>query len=167
MSPRLRLVAPLVALLAAVTLGLAACGSGSSTAAAQPSSRLEVLDVRVDRPFTAQAAVRLVVRNGAGTPDTLLSVSSPAASGSSIHRTVTDSKDRSTMVGVERLPIPARSDVTFEPGGLHVMLTGLKHELAIGDHVTVTFRFAHAGTRTVRAPVVAPGSDPHTEHDHG
>jgi copper(I)-binding protein len=161
-----RIAAPLVALVAALALALVACGSGHGSASAEPGT-LRLVDVRVDRPLTDQTAVRLVVRNGTATADALTGVSSPDASGSEIHRTIVDSQDRSRMDQVAQVPIPARSDVTFEPGGLHVMLTGLKKDLAIGDHVTVTFRFAHAGTRTIRAVVVRPGTDPQMEHDHG
>ena len=164
--PRSRLFAALAAL-ALVPVALVACGSGGGSATASATGTLQVVDVRIDRPaLPSQAAVRLVVRNGTARADTLTSVSGSVASGVSVHRSTLDAKGRSTMVPVSRLPIPARSDVTFEPGGLHVMLEGLKHDLAVGDRVRLTFTFTHAGTRTVTATVVLPGADDQ-EHDHG
>ena len=48
--------------------------------------------------------------------------------------------------GVE---IPPGGEVGFEPGGLHVMLTGLRGPLEEGDHVEVELRFERAGTVTL------------------
>jgi copper(I)-binding protein len=166
MPLRTRLAAAPIALLAIATL-LAGCGSGGGSSPAVASSGLQVVDTRVDRPaLPDQTAVRLVVRNGSARADTLTSVSSPDATGSSIHRSTTDSAGRSIMKPVRTLAIPARSDVTFAPGGLHVMLTGITRSLKVGDTVRLTFTFAHAGHRTVTARVVEPGTDP-SEHDHG
>ena len=167
MTPRLRLAAPLVALAVALATSLAACGSGHGSASAESSATLTIVDARVDRPLTSETAIRLIVHNGSGVADVLTGVSSPDATGSSVHRTIVDARGESTMEAVLQLPIPARADVTFQPGGLHVMLTGLKRDLKIGDHIPVTFTFAHAGALTVQAVVVQPGTDPQMGNHHG
>jgi copper(I)-binding protein len=43
----------------------------------------------------------------------------------------------------------------LEPGGLHIMLIGLKQKLAPGDSIPLTLVFEHAGEVTVEIPVRA------------
>jgi copper(I)-binding protein len=166
---------PIPSLLLAVVVALAAvgCGSGDGGAGAQgdrpDDGALRVLAVTIERPVRpGEAVLRLTVRNGTGRADRLVAVSSPLATGSSLHRTDVDDQGRSTMVAVTSVPIAARSTVTFEPGGLHVMLTGLDADrpLALGDRVPVTFTFASAGRRTATATVVRPGSNLDEDHAH-
>ena len=173
-SPRSLLVA--VAMGALLLVGAAACGSddGGSAAAqggdggAEGSVRVE--DATVDWPANPSvAAVRMVVRNGTATDDTLVAVRSTVAETTTIHRSGTDAEGRAIMTAEDELPVPARSTVAFEPGGLHVMLTGITEDLQVGDDVDLTLEFEHAGAVTATATVVEPGSagDP-TEgnHDH-
>ena len=163
MPRRLRSASALVALVVVTGAGLAACGSGDGAAA---SGSLTVVDVTVDRPINpAQTAVRLVVDNAAARADVLESVTSPAADHVSVHRSTTDERGLSTMEDVDGLAIPARSKVTFAPGGLHVMLEDLTGDLAVGDRIPLTFTFAEAGTVAVEGTVTEPGA-PAEEHDH-
>lgn len=163
MPRRLRPALALVALVVLAGPGLSACGSGDGASA---SGSLTVVEVSVDRPINPeQTAVRLVVDNASATADVLESVSSPAAGQVSVHRSVTDDRGLSTMERVDGLGIPARSEVTFEPGGLHLMLEDLTGELAVGDRVPLTFTFAEAGAVSAEGIVTEPGV-PAEEHDH-
>jgi copper(I)-binding protein len=167
--------APLVSLVlsALLVLGVAACGSGEDgSAAAQtggPGS-VSVASATIDWPANPRvAAVRMVVRNGTATDDALVSVSSPVARTTTLHRSGTDDAGRSVMAPVDEVPVAARSSVTFAPGGLHVMLTGITEDLEVGDRVDLTLRFQHAGTVHATAEVVEPGSageDTEGTHDH-
>jgi hypothetical protein len=58
--------------------------------------------------------------------------------------------------------LPAQGTVTFAPGGYHLMFTGLKRALAIGDRLPATLTFA-SGARVkttfvvgLAPPVAAP-----------
>ena len=176
MTPSLRSTLVAVALGTFLLVGAAACGSGDggNSAAAQgddqPTGSIVVEDATVDWPANPSvAAVRMVVRNGTAKPDTLLSVSSPVAKTATVHRSDTDAEGRATMTPEDELAIPARSAVTFEPGGLHVMLTGITEDLQVGDDVDLSLTFEHAGTVTATAEVVEPGTaGDATEgsHDH-
>lgn len=152
-----------------LVIGLSACGSsdsGSASAATEPNGKVTVTDATIDWPANpTKAAVRMVVRNGTGTDDTLTAVASPIAASSTVHRTDTDAEGRSTMVAEPELPIPARSSVTFEPGGLHVMLTGITTDIQIGDEVPLTLTFEHAGTVSATAKVIEPGTGTEGSHD--
>jgi copper(I)-binding protein len=173
-SPRTTFVA--IALGACLLVGAAACGldDGGHPASAdtQPAAAggVSVTDATIDWPANPKvAAVRMVVHNDAGADDTLESVSSPVAAQVSIHRTETDDAGRSAMVEQGPLPIAARSTVTFEPGGLHVMLTGITEDLQVGDRVPLTLTFAKAGDVHATADVIEPGSAGEGsggDHDH-
>jgi hypothetical protein len=177
MTPHLR--SPLVALAlgACLVAGAAACGSdddGGGTASAQgggaSSGKMTVSGATVDWPANPSvAAVRMVIRNGTATSDVLESVASPVAEAVTVHRTETDDQGRSVMTAEKALAIPARSSVTFEPGGLHVMLDGITQDLQVGDDVDLTLTFEHAGTVSTTAEVIEPGSagdDSEGSHEH-
>jgi copper(I)-binding protein len=54
------------------------------------------------------------------------------------------------------IEVPAKGDVELKPGGLHVMLIGLKQNLQEGDRFSVTLEFEKSGTQTVEAEVRMP-----------
>jgi copper(I)-binding protein len=159
----------LLAVLAVLALvALAGCATGGDPAEAGASLRVVGATVAVP-PNPAQASVRFVVENGTGRRDALVRVTSPAAAAVTVHRSVVDDQGMASMERVDELAIPARSEVAFEPGGLHVMLDQLREPLEVGDTIELTLTFAEAGTRTVAVRVVAPGASPNEmEHDvHG
>jgi periplasmic copper chaperone A len=61
------------------------------------------------------------------------------------------------------LPVPAGETVELRPGGLHLMLIGVKTEFKAGDVIKATLVFEKAGEVTIDLPVKdAKG----TEHHH-
>lgn len=59
------------------------------------------------------------------------------------------------MHHVRAVAVPRHGTLHLRPGGLHVMILGLRKPLRPGQAVELTLRFRHAGTRTVRAEVRA------------
>ena len=57
------------------------------------------------------------------------------------------------MRQVKQIDIPAHGDTVLQPGGLHVMLIGLKGELKPGDNVAVTLVFEDGSKKLVEAQV--------------
>jgi copper(I)-binding protein len=53
----------------------------------------------------------------------------------------------------EKLVIAPGQSVAFEPGGLHVMLSGMKKSLLIGQTVPLIFLLANGGQVNVAAVV--------------
>lgn len=157
MSRRPRPLA-LAALVPLALAGLVACGHvGGSAGASQgtPVGGLNVVAGQVAVPPNPdQAAARFLIQNTSAVDDELVGASSPDADAVAIHRSEIDLQGRAVMSEVTSLPVPARSEVTFEPGGLHVMLTGLHTELQAGDTVSLRLEFAEAGSRTVELDVV-------------
>jgi copper(I)-binding protein len=73
-------------------------------------------------------AVYLTLINDGDKADTLLRVSSPIAAGAMIHMNIKDGNVM-RMRMLDAVEIPAGKAVTLEPGGLHIMLTGIDHPL--------------------------------------
>lgn len=144
-----------LALLGSLSLvSLAACGRAGASADASGGD-VTVVAGQVAVPANPdQAAARFVIRNTTAVDDELVGVSSPDADLVAVHRSEVDPQGRAVMSEVAGLPVPARSEVTFEPGGLHVMLTGLHHRLRVGGTVSLRLEFAEAGTRRVELDVV-------------
>ncbi|MCK6580640.1 MAG: copper chaperone PCu(A)C [Anaerolineae bacterium] len=87
-------------------------------------------------------------------PDTLVSASSDAAEVVELHEMIMGEGDVMQMRPVEGgFVVPANGFLLLEPGGLHIMLIGLKQPLVPGDEITVTLNFEHAGAVELVAPV--------------
>ena len=56
--------------------------------------------------------------------------------------------------------------VEFMPGGLHIMLIGLKQDLNAGDEVEVTLQFTNSPDLTVKAIVKDPDGTDMSGMDH-
>jgi len=59
-----------------------------------------------------------------------------------------------TMGMLRELRVPAHGSASLVPGRDHLMLEQPHDALQVGQHVTVTLRFEHAGTLTISVPVV-------------
>ncbi len=98
-------------------------------------------------------AAYLVISNGSGQPDALLSASSPDAVTVQLHETTTDSSGMTGMQHVDRLAIPAEGEVTLQPGGHHLMIMGLSRALTAGGTLELDLVFEKAGEVVVMAEV--------------
>lgn len=93
---------------------------------------------------TASAAVYLDIKNLSETPEHLLSAGSTRASMAMIHR----SSEKDGIMRMEMqdsVEIKPGDTVSFEPGGLHIMLTNLDKPLKQGQVFPLTLSFEHAG----------------------
>jgi periplasmic copper chaperone A len=104
-------------------------------------------------PPTAQvAAVYFSVKNSGAKEDKLLAVSSSVAASVEIHETQTV-KGMMQMRQVASVSCPAGATLKIEPGGLHVMLLGLKQPLLDGSKMDLTLRFRDAGVLSIQVPI--------------
>jgi periplasmic copper chaperone A len=94
----------------------------------------------------------LSIANNGRTSDRLIAASSPAAAKVSIHQSLMVGS-LATMRTLPSLAIPAGGAAVFRPGGLHLMLEGLKRPLKAGQRLAVTLVFARAGRRAVTLQV--------------
>ena len=103
-------------------------------------------------PGSDVAAAYLTLRNLTTAPVTITNVYSPAAAHSMIHETTLEG-GQSRMRPHERLVVPPGQTVKLEPGGLHVMLQGLKHPLTVGQTIPLVVALAGGSTLQVTAQV--------------
>jgi len=91
--------------------------------------------------------------------DELIGVASDVADAVEMHESLM-SGDVMEMHQLQSVPLKAGQDVAFEPGGLHVMLIGLKQDLKAGDTFEITLGFKNHEDLTVRVAVQdTPASD--------
>jgi copper(I)-binding protein len=106
-------------------------------------------DLVVENPWaresvTPTGAAYLTVRNGGDQDDRLIGVSAAVADRAELHSsTMQDGVMR--MRPVEAAEVPAGGEAVLEPGGLHVMLIGLRAPLEEGSSFALTLEFEKAG----------------------
>jgi protein SCO1 len=92
-----------------------------------------------------------------GSADTLLTIESPAAERTEMHATArVDGIIK--MRPVASVDIPAGGRLSFQPGGLHAMLVGLKQPLREGGRLPVTLVFRRAGKLRFEAAIQGLGT---------
>jgi copper(I)-binding protein len=147
------------------TLVLTVSGAHAQTA------KIEVADAWA-RPTIGQSrngAAYLTVTNRGTEPDRLVAAATPAAGKVELHTTVRDGEvlRMREMPAVDLKPGEA---VTFAPGGMHVMLIGVREPLKAGQSFPLTLRFEKAGEQQVTVAVRQGGAPAHGHgagHGHG
>lgn len=153
------------------TLGstlLLALGLGFAGQGALADEGVGIADpyARAVPPGQPNSAVFMRIEN-AGTGDrALVAAESPASDVVELH-THTMDDGMMKMRRVERIPLPAGETVTLEPGGLHIMLIGLKQQLMPGDEVSLTLELDDGSSVSLTAPVRKVEPMSMQGHDHG
>lgn len=143
-------------LIAIALLALAAaCGAPQT---AQPQPEITTLEVRDGWASPSPggvdiAAGYLTIANGADAEERLVSVSSPRAASVEIHEMSMDGAVMRMRQIEGGLPIPRGETALFQPGGLHLMFTGVSQPFTPGETIPVRLHFAHAGEVEVSLPV--------------
>ncbi|MDR3516403.1 MAG: copper chaperone PCu(A)C [Azospirillaceae bacterium] len=138
-----------VALLAAVPARAETFKAGS----------IEITDpwARATIAAASAGAAYLEIRNHGTAPDHLIAASTPVAAEAQLHMT-TISNGVAGMRPVETLEIVAGTSTRLAPGGLHIMLMGLKGPLEKGKSFPLTLTFEKAGSLTVPVTIEGPGA---------
>jgi periplasmic copper chaperone A len=106
-------------------------------------------------PGIPVGVVYLNIRNDTGKSDRLLKLKTTVASSIEVHRTETI-EGLARMREVSVLHIAPGETVKFEPGGMHLMLMGLKSALVEGKTFDLELQFEVAGPRKVKVAVKKP-----------
>ncbi len=114
----------------------------------QGAPRVRAAWVRGLLPGQDTTAGYLTIQNPGTNPLALVSVTSPAARVIELHVMKTEDGMMS-MRQVERIEIPPRDQVTFEPGGAHLMLIGFQPL----SEIDLRLVFDDGRVVTVKAPV--------------
>jgi copper(I)-binding protein len=103
-------------------------------------------------PVAENGAAYLSVINHAMHPDRLISGSTPIAERVEFHTHV-KSGSMMMMRKLDAVDIGVHDTVTMRPGGMHVMLLGLKKPLVANQSFPLTLTFAKAGSTTVTVQI--------------
>lgn len=124
---------------------------------AQADPAADVIDVsgfyaRAAPPDQPNSAAFMTLTNNSENNHALVAVKSPAAKVVELHTHTMDG-GMMRMRPVEKIQIPAGGAVELQPGGLHVMLIGLDHQLMPGEDVQITLIYEDGSKATLQAPV--------------
>jgi copper(I)-binding protein len=84
--------------------------------------------------------------------DRLVGVETPIAETAELHNHIMQG-DIAKMRKVEAIEVKPGEMATLQPGGLHIMLMGLKSALEAGDVLPLTLTFERAGDVTLEVPI--------------
>jgi copper(I)-binding protein len=130
-------------------LALAACQDGEG--------QLSIRDAWARQASAGlNSAVYFQVDNLSNRSVSLVAASGDVANAVEIHESVMDESGTMRMQPQSSVVIPAGGQVSFEPGGLHVMLVGVNQDLNRGDTFSLVLDFGSDGERTVEVIVRAP-----------
>jgi len=108
--------------------------------------------VRAVPPGQPNSAAFMTLRNGSTVPHSIISAKSSTAKIVELHTHVNEG-GMMKMRQIKQIDVPAHGEATLQPGGLHVMLIGLKGELKPGDNVLITLLFEDGSKKVIEAPV--------------
>lgn len=108
--------------------------------------------VRAVPPGQPNGAAFMALTNQSDSDHVLVAAESSVAEAVELHNhTMEDGMMR--MRRVERIDLGARETVSFQPGGLHVMLIGLARQLEPGQQVDLTLIFEDGSRTRFEMPV--------------
>jgi periplasmic copper chaperone A len=99
---------------------------------------------RATAPGAKVAGGYLVIRNGGGAADRLVSASSPASASIELHVHLNEGGVMK-MREVAGYDVPARGSFELKPGGAHLMFMAIKRPFKEGEKLPVTLKFEKAG----------------------
>jgi copper(I)-binding protein len=132
---------------------------------------LEIIHPSIPAPpaSTKAAGGHMGIRNDGDAPDRLIGVEMDAADHIMLHTTEIGSDGVARMIHLDAIELPPGETVLLQPGGLHVMMMGLRRTFEEGDMIPATLVFERAGRVEVEfavEPREGLGED-HGQHGSG
>ncbi len=116
-------------------------------------------------PGAVKNSAAFMVFDNKGAADKLIGVSGDVAREIQIHTMITEAGVMK-MREIKSLDIPANQKAELKPGGLHIMLIGLKDGLKEGQKFPLKLKFEKAGEVTVEITAEKAGGHDHAGHKH-
>jgi len=121
-------------------------------------------DVEVSKPFARatngkNGAVFLTLMNHSTSSEKLIAarVAPEIAQRCELHTHIQEGNTY-RMREVKTIDVPAQSDVEMKPGGLHVMVMGLKKPFVKGDIFDLSLTFDSGNTTQIKVPIKSAGA---------
>lgn len=140
-------------LLAIVSLPLAFSISASAIAGEHGNKGIMIDDpyVRAVPPGQMNTGVFMTIMNHSDQARTIVSAESDASKIVELHTHVNEG-GMMKMRQIPSIEVPANGHAMLKPGGLHVMLIGLKQSIEVDKPVSVTLVFKNGERKTIQAP---------------
>jgi copper(I)-binding protein len=155
----------LIAALAAVLVVMA--GPAGFAAQAEPGNlRIESPWARASIGAAKAGAAYLTIVNHGEVVDRLIGTATPVAKHAALHTHLME-QGVMKMRPLEAVEVAPGEPTVLKPGGLHIMLMGLRQPLREGETFPLVLTFQRAGTIEVEVMVLkatSMGYDPHVEH---
>lgn len=119
--------------------------------------------IRLLPPGTPNTSAYFTVKNTGEKDVYLVGAQSEVAKTVELHNHVMKGEVM-RMEKQEKVKVAAGETVTFQPGGLHIMLFGLKSPLSENQHVEIGLNTQEGGVVTFSAKAARPGA--HSHHGH-
>lgn len=142
-------------LIAGLWLGVASLAAQAADSAPGPIT-IEQAYARATLAGQVNGAAYFTLKNH-GADDRLLAASSAASTRVELHQ-MSLSGGVMRMREIDAIELPAGKTVELKPGGLHIMLMGLKAPIKAGADVQLILKFEKAGEMTVQVPVREGGA---------
>lgn len=120
--------------------------------------------VREVPPGSSVSAVYMTINNN-GEDDRLVAISSDISENAELHTSMVNENDVASMEMMKVLDIPSGETVELKPGGMHIMLIGLKESLVDKKSVNLELTFEKAGLIDIEIPVKRSNYETHI-HNH-
>jgi copper(I)-binding protein len=145
-----------------VLLGCLALAFWGPLQAGPAADLIEVRDpyARAVPPGLPNSAAFLALINNSAVAHALVGAESPVAKVVELHSHTMEG-GMMRMRPVERIALPPGETVRLEPGGYHVMLIGLLHQLMPGQQVGITLVYEDGSRKEITAPVRRVGEMMH------
>lgn len=143
---------------------------------AQNSIKVEEPYSRITAPTVKMGAAFMEITNNSEKDDVLIAAQADVSKTIELHKTTINDEGVMKMREMkDGIPLPAGKTVTLKPGGLHIMLMGLKAPLKLNDTYKMTLKFKNAPEKTIKIEVnngkvtdshMDHGAHDHSAHDH-
>ncbi len=97
-------------------------------------------------------AAYMLLTNDTGQADQLIGASSDTATAVEIHFSQMEPDGVMQMIHQQSVAIDSGAELELKPGSYNAMLIGLKQDLNVGDHITLTLHFNSHTDITLTAP---------------
>ena len=110
----------------------------------------------MDQSKMGTGAVFMTLVNEGNEADRLLAARTAVAEVVEIHETRLEGDVMKMQLLPDGLEIPAEGKVELRPGGYHIMLIGIRHDLNVDDEFTVDLEFEKSAPMAVDVVVLEP-----------
>jgi len=108
--------------------------------------------IRLPPPVADTAAGYMTIRNHGNSDIEIISITTSVADHPEFHAMSMDN-GMMHMKKMDKVIIPAKGEISFSPGGNHLMLIGLTKSLKTGEHLMITLKTSDGESVMVHAEV--------------